>query len=267
MAVDIGGSKTLLATFTDDGKLSNEYRFATNADYSQFLKDLETTLKSNYADFKFEYVCCAMPGRINREADIVEDLGNLSWHNVPIKTDMSRLVGAPVLVENDANLAGLGEALLVQKEYKKVIYITISTGIGVGVIINGKIDLTLADIEAGHMLLPKGGELEKWEDFASGRALRERYGKLARDINDPKIWQVFARDVAIGIYELLAIIQPEAVIIGGGAGAYFEKFDKFLLAELNKNPNDMVKIPPIIKARRPEEAVIYGCYDFIRSQS
>lgn len=266
LAIDIGGSKTLLATFGDDGKLLNEYKFATNADYAHFLGDLETALKVNFGHLDFTHACCAVPGRVNRETGVAEDFGNLKWHNVPIQKDVGRLVSIPVSVENDANLAGLGEALLVHDEYKKVLYITISTGIGAGVIINGKIDSALADIEPGQMLLPYEGKLKQWEDFASGKALHERYGKLASEIDDPKIWKVFAKDVALGLYELLAVVQPEVVIIGGGVGAHFEKFDEFLDAELAKKPNNMVKIPPIIKARRPEEAVIYGCYAFTRQQ-
>jgi len=264
LGIDIGGSKTLLAAFTDGGKLSGEYRFATNSDYGRFLDDLTAALKTNFADFEFEYACCAVPGRINRKTGIAEDFGNLKWHNVAIKDDIGRLVLAPILVENDAKLGGLSEALLVHDKYKKVLYLTISTGIGGGVIINGKIDPVLVDMEPGHMLLEHDGKLQKWEDFASGRALHEKYGKLASEIDDAAIWKSFAVDIALGLEELLAIIHPDVVIIGGGVGAHFEKFSRLLNEALKKNESDMVKVPPIIKARRPEEAVIYGCYDLTR---
>lgn len=256
----------MLAAFTDDGKLSNQYKFATNPSYGHFLDDLAVALKTNFGDFRFEYACCAVPGRINRKTGVAEDFGNLKWHNVAIKDDVGWLVSAPVLVENDAKLGGLSEALLVHDKYKKVLYLTISTGIGGGVITNGKIDPILADMEPGHMLLEHDGKLKKWEDFASGRALNEKYGKLASEIDKPALWKSFAADIALGLEELLAIIHPDLVIIGGGVGTHYEKFGKFLDEVMKKNESDMVKVPPIIKARRPEEAVIYGCYDFIKSQ-
>lgn len=258
----------MLAAFTDDGKLSKEYKFATNPDYRRFLDDLAAALEANFADFEFDYACCAFPGMVDRKHGIALRAGNLSWHYEPLKNDLQKILNQiPVIIENDAKLGGLSEALLVHEKYKKVLYLTISTGIGGGIIINGKIDPVLADMEPGRMLLEHDGKLKKWEDFASGRALHEKYGKLASEINDRAVWKSFAADIALGLEELLAIIQPEVVIIGGGVGAHYEKFGEFLGEALKKNESDMVKVPPIIKASRPEEAVIYGCYDFIKSSS
>jgi glucokinase len=169
-------------------------------------------------------------------------------------------------VENDANLAGLSEALLLKNQYRKVLYLTVSTGIGDGIIVDGKIDAALADSEAGHMLVEHRGEIKTWEEFASGRALKARWGQLAKDIEDPAIWAEFAKLLALGLNELLAVIQPDAVVVGGSVGRYFEKYQRFLAAELEKHPSKMVEIPPILKARRPEEAVIFGCYDYAHQQ-
>ena len=116
-------------------------------------------------------------------------------------------------------------------------------------------------------MLEHDGTIQKWEDFASGRALKTRYGKLASEIDDPQIWEAYAKDLAPGIEQLLAVIQPDVVIIGGGVGAHFEKFSAPLETELKKLESAMVRIPPVIKAQRPEEAVIYGCYDLIKQQA
>ena len=102
--------------------------------------------------------------------------------------------------------------------------------------------------------------------MASGRALKKKYGKKASEIDDPAIWQAYVKDLAPGMSELVAVVQPEVIIIGGGVGAHLEKFQPYHVHELKKYENHMVIIPPIIKAKRPEEAVIYGCYDFIRQQ-
>jgi predicted NBD/HSP70 family sugar kinase len=267
LALDIGGSKTLAAVFSEDGKLLKEQKIPTNHDYTQFSKDVQELLATSLKDYVFTACCCAVPGKVDRQRSIGVTLGNLPWKNVPIGDDLRKLLGnVPVLVENDANLAGLSEAMEVHGKYKKVLYITISTGIGIGFTINGIIEPAIADSEVGHMMLSHDGTLQKWESFASGRALVEKYGKKASEIEDASIWQEFVPGLALGLNELIALLQPEIIIVGGGVGAHFEKFGDFLLRELKKYENDMVKVPPVIKAKRPEEAVIYGCYEFIRSK-
>ena len=264
MAIDIGASKTLCAAFSPAGQLLSQYKFPTAKNYQKFLKELDKAVHQEPGDYQFTEVCCAVPGRVDRKRGIGEVFGNLAWRNVPIKEHLKKLLGSAVLIENDANLAGLSEALLVQKKYKRVLYLTLSTGIGDGFIVNGKIDPTLADSEAGQMMVEHRGRIAAWEDFASGRALKDRYGKLAREIDDPMIWDAYAKDVAAGLNELLAVLQPEVVIIGGSMGTQLDKFGSSLLHELERHPNKMVDIPPIVKAQRPEEAVIYGCYELIK---
>lgn len=268
LGVDVGGTKTLLAVFDASGKVIFEHKIATNKDYAKFLGQFEKAAGGELKPYDLHHVCVAIPGRVDRRRGMGMDFGNLDWHNVPIKDNFSRILkGLPVLVENDANLAGLSEALLVLKKYKKVLYLTVSTGIGDGIIINGKIDPAFADSEAGHMVVFHEGKLQKWQDFGSGKALKKRYGKIAADLKDATSWRAYSADLAVGLQELLAVVQPEVVIIGGGVGSHYEKFGAYLEGELQKLENPLVPIPPIIKAHRPEEAVIYGCYDFIRQQS
>ena len=246
--------------------MARQLRMATNSDYGQFLNDLRQALTGELANYNFSHCCCAVPGIVRRPSGVGVSFGNLPWQNVPIRDDLSQILGpaVKVLVENDANLAGLSEALLVQKKYKKVLYLTISTGIGDGIITNGVIDADLADSEAGHTMLEHNGQMLKWEDFASGRALVKKYGKKAADITDPRVWAQFAKNIAQGLDGLLSTLQPDVVIIGGGVGSHFPKYEQFLKTELAKLENKMVHIPPVLQAKRPELAVIYGCYDFIR---
>lgn len=268
LGVDVGGTKTLLAVFDGNGKVVFEHKIGTNKDYIKFLADVSKIVSPEIKKFGVMEACCALPGRINRRLGLGVSFGNLDWHNVPIKEDLKKLLGGvPVVIENDANLAGLSEALLVHKKYKIVLYLTFSTGVGGGIITNGKIDATFEDFEPGQMVIFHEGKLQKWEDFASGKALKKRYGKIAADINDATTWRLYSADLAIGVQELLAVVQPDVVIVGGGVGSHFEKFSAYLEGELQKLENPLVPIPPIIKARRPEEAVIYGCYDFIRQQN
>ncbi|MBI4033915.1 ROK family protein [Candidatus Saccharibacteria bacterium] len=263
LAIDVGATKTLLAVFSKDGKLLHEHKITTNHKYDQFLAELGSVLEAGeFTKHQIAATCCAIPGKVDRANNAGVTFGNLPWRNVAIANDLEEIIKAPVFVENDANLAGLYEALT-HKKYKKVLYVTLSTGIGSGFIVDGKIDADSADAEVGHMVLEHEGKLQSWEDFASGQALFERFGKKAEQLDNPFAWKAYAKDVARGLDVLLAVLQPDVVIIGGGAGAHLEKFTAPLKDELKKIANKMVPIPPIIKADKAEEAVIYGCYEYI----
>ena len=206
-----------------------------------------------------------MPGWIDFKLGIAVGFGNLPWENVHIKKDLEEIMpNIPVLIHNDAKLAGLSEAHLLGDTYSKVLYLTVSTGIGGGIIVDGYIDPSFANFEPGQMKFEFQGQSLDWEDFASGRALVQKYGKLASELEDEKSWREFSQSLAIGLEVLLATVQPDVVVIGGGVGAHFEKFKDFLEQDLNAIKNPLVPIPPLVKARRPEEAVIYGCYDYIK---
>ena len=265
VGIDVGGSKTLVAVFSNKGKVSDEVKFPTPKKYPDFLDQLREVFKQKEFQNNIKAVCCAVPGTIDREHGVGKTFGNLPWKNVQIKRDLEKIFNyIPVFTENDAKLAGVYEAAVLKGWYKKIVYITISTGIGAGVIVDGKIDPVLADSEVGFMLIDHNGRLEKWEDFASGRALVKKYGKKASEIDDPKIWEEYAKLVSPGIDAILAVVQPEAIVIGGGVGAHLEKFKPFLVSDMKKRyENKLVHIPPIIKAQRAEEAAIYGCYEYI----
>jgi predicted NBD/HSP70 family sugar kinase len=266
--VDVGGTKTLVALFSKSGQILQQLKFPTPKSYPKFLKELKSTLDELVTGRQTTVICIAAPGLLDRGRGIGLEFGNLPWRNVKLVADIQKLVpDAEVLIENDSNLAGLSEALLVQDKYKKVLYLTISTGIGDGIIVRGIIDPDFANSEPGHMVLEHDGKLTKWEDFASGRALVAQTGKLAERITDEKVWYRFSKYLAQGIDPLVAAVKPDVIIIGGGVGSYFERFGHFLAHELKKYENNMVKMPPIIKAKRPEEAVIYGCYDYIRQNT
>jgi glucokinase len=264
LAIDIGGSKTLFSVFNNEGRIIESYKVPTNKDYPKFLIELEEIITTKLSKHRFAACCCAAPGEIDRETGTVIRFGNLPWKNVHIKKELERIfIHTKIYVENDAKLAGLSEAQF-HKKVRKVLYLTISTGIGDGIIIDGKIDADFADSEPGQMMLEFEGAMYKWEDLASGRALFAKYGQKASEISDPKIWRYFSKALARGMNEIIAVIQPEIIILGGGVGAHYEKFSEYLEVELKKLENDMVQTPKIVKARHAEEAVVYGCYEYIK---
>jgi len=266
LAIAVGGTKTLLAVFSEKGELIFSQKFPTEKNYEKFLKNLKAEIDKLAVNYRFIACCCALPGKIDRQLGLGEHFGNLPWQNVPAQKDLADILHMPVFIENDANLAGVSEAKLVNEAHKTVMYLTISTGIKSGITVDGILVPELADNEPGQMVLEHEGKLQKWEDFASGRALVSRFGKKASEQEDPAVWAAFAHDVALGIEALAAVVQPGIIIIGGSVGNYLEKFLQPLQAELKAMQNDMVEAPPITKAKRPEEAVIYGCYEFIRQK-
>jgi len=265
LGIDIGGTKTLVAALSKNGEIAGSVKFATPKDYDEFLKELKRVLQEELPFDDFRAGCVAAPGTIDRKRGRFEEGGNLTWKNVPLQHDIERIARCPMLIENDANLAGLSEAMLLKDTHAKVLYITISTGIGTGFIVDQKIDPSMADSEGGQLMLQRGDKIVKWESFASGKAIYERYSKKASEINDKETWQSIVNDLAVGFIDLLAVTQPDVIVIGGGVGHYLEKFHDLLVAELEKYATPLVPIPPILKAQRPEEAVVYGCYDLARS--
>ena len=263
MGIDIGGTKTLVALLSNQGVIKEQVKFPTPRVYGEFLKQIAVNV-ANLSTNTFVAAGVAAPGRVDRERGIAEDFGNLPWHDVPLQRDLHKLLKCPVVVENDANLAGLSEAMLIP-EYNCVLYVTISTGIGTGIITNRTIDPELADSEGGHIMLEHKGKLQSWESFASGRAIVKRFGKRASEINDQKTWKIIVHDIGLGLYDLIAFIQPDAVVLGGGVLTNFDKFDDLLAKELLQYQTPLTPIPPVLRAKRPDEAVVYGCYDLAKA--
>lgn len=262
LAIDVGGTKTLVATVNGHGVIKEEIRILTPKKYDEFLRQLaDTVAKLSTSDFK---ACgIGIPGVIDHKRGYGLDFSHLPWHNEPVRADVERIAKCPVAMENDAKLAGLSEAMLV-KEYRRVLYVTISTGIGTGYIVDQKIDHELSTNEAGQILLEHHNKYMRWEDFASGSAIVKQFGKPMRDINDQRTLRIIARNIAIGMINLIAILTPDIIVIGGSIGTYYEKYHEYLATYLKQYDNALIVLPKIKAAERPEKAVIYGCYDLAR---
>lgn len=264
LGVDVGGTKTLVGVLDEHGKIVEQIKLPTPKKYDHFLLELKHTQANLKKDYEFKAGGIAIPGRIDRRHGRAIALGNLGWKNANVQYDLERIFDCPLVIENDANLAALSEAQL-HKDAETVLYITVSTGIGTGVTYQQKLAEPLLDIEGGHLRLPFHDKLMRWEKFASGRAITEHFGKKAEDLpaGDPA-WKIIVRNLSLGMFELIAITQPDLIIVGGSVGHYFNRFGKLLNAELKKHEMPVVPIPPVIEAERPELAVIYGCYDIAK---
>lgn len=259
VAVDTGGTKTLIAGFSEDGRIVTEYKFPTPERKNDYVKELTTHLSALFNPADVDAVVIAMPGIVKNGVAVW--CNNLHWKNFDVADELKGILGgAPLYIENDANLAGLAETQQRNPMPTSCLYVTISTGIGSGVITNGKIDAGLRYSEAGRALVEYDGVVREWESFASGKAIYTTYGKYARDITSKRAWLNIADRISRGFLALIPIIQPDTIIIGGSIGTYFKQYETSLKGILKEHLPPHIPLPKLVQAKHPEQAVIYGCY-------
>ncbi len=266
LGIDIGGTKTLVAAIDNEGKITDRAKFNTPDDYQDFLEELKQTL-AQFPAKDFSHGAIGMPGIIDRANNASTwSGGNLTWKSSPIAKDVEAIAGCPIVVENDANVAALSEANLVKDKYHTALYITLSTGVGSGFVVAGELDPNTLDAEVGHMIYPYNDGYRTWEQMASGGTIVEQYGQRAEEITDPETWRVISEQIAVGLINLSAVLTPEVIILGGGAGGQLDRFRQYLDEQLKKLTPNGVSVPPILQAQHPEEAVLYGCYELAKQR-
>jgi predicted NBD/HSP70 family sugar kinase len=259
VTVDTGGTKTLITQFGEDGVMDEIIRIPTPSEQNDYVTLLREILQKNYGNEAVEAVVIALPGIVKNGVALW--CNNLGWKNFNAQDALAGVLdNTPILIENDANLAGLAETRILDPVPVSSLYVTISTGIGTGIITNGSIDPGLRYSEGGRSLVEFEGEVREWESFASGKAIHAAYGKYARDITDEASWQQIADRISRGFLAIIPMIQPDTVIIGGSIGTYFDLYGPQLEAILRKKLPAHIACPSFRKAIHPEEAVIYGCY-------
>src|SRR5665213_869215 len=260
ICIDVGGTKTLVAVVNEKGGIVESKKVPTSTDYPQFLEDVKQII-SEFENQDYIAGTIGLPDiMLNRETGVAIAFGNLQWRNVNIAANIETITNCQIFIENDAKLAGLSESMLVRDQYSKVLFITVSTGIGYSLIENQKIDISVGDGGGRIFLVNRDGEMVPWESFASGRAIVEEYGKMAKDISDDETWSKVTHNIAMGLIDLISIFMPQVVIVGGSVGNYFYKYDELLRNALLEYNIPNLVMPDLKGAERANEAVIYGCY-------
>ncbi len=259
VAVDTGGTKTLITAFSRDGIAGKMTKFQTPPKEEDYLRTLNETLKANYGGQRVEAIVIGMPAIV--KDGIAVWCNNLQWKDFDVASGLKGALGnAPIFVENDANLAGLAETRSREPMPLSSLYVTVSTGIGTGITTNGVIDPGLRLSEGGRMLVEYGGRVREWESFASGKAIYKTYDQYARDITSKKTWNEIADRISRGFLAAIPLLQPDLIVIGGSIGTYFDRYAPQLETILRTHLPPHIPCPVIEPAKHPEEAVIYGCY-------
>ena len=210
------------------------------------------------------------PGIIDSKAGAVVFSGNMRWTNFPLAVEVSKATGLPAKLANDANVAALGETKFgCGKDYENTILITLGTGVGGGIIIEGKLfeGTRSAGAELGHAVILAGGELCTcgrkgcFEAYASATALIRDTKRAMEADKSSKMWEIGGLDnvtgktpfdyydtdasakkvvdnyimmLGTGITNLANEFRPQAIILGGGVCAQGERLIKPLQEFLNR---------------------------------
>jgi fructokinase len=152
------------------------------------------------------------------------------WSGVDLLGEFKRGLGIPVALDTDVNAAAMGElgGVAQNRGMDPFLYMTVGTGIGVGVVVHGKPVHGLVHPEAGHTFIPHSWKEDPFpgicpyhgdclEGLTSGPALRKRWGVPPEELSgDHPAWDLEARYLALGISNLILCLSPQRIVLGGG---------------------------------------------------
>ncbi len=261
IGIDLGGTNIATAVVDENYKIIGKGHLPTNAprDGYEVAKDMIRTAETACADAgitmaDISWIGVGTPGAVNPDNGVIETAANLGFYGVPMKKYVEELSGKLCFIENDANAAACGEYIAgAGKSYKHLVAITLGTGVGGGVIIDGKIfsGSNGYGAELGHEVIIMDGEPCTcgrngcWEAYASATALIRQTKRAMMDHSESKMWEIagslenvngktafdgmraedpaakavcdkYIEYVGCGIVNMINIFQPEILCIGGG---------------------------------------------------
>lgn len=261
VGIDIGGTNISTGVVDENYKIVGKGKLKTNIgrSYEEILADIIETVKLAVDDAKLtiddiRWIGIGCPGTCNTDTGIVEYSNNLRWLNVPLFSDIENAFGRKTYIDNDANVAAYGEYLAgAAKGAQNAVVITLGTGVGAGIIINGKIfsGSNFAGGEIGHTVIVVDGyectcgRKGCFEAYSSATGLIRMTREAAEAHPESKIKQLVEADgrisartafnaakmlddtgmevvdryikhLACGITNTINVFQPDILCIGGG---------------------------------------------------
>ena len=273
VAIDIGGTNTRVALADEELNIIERKQFATDSENPDVtLGKIAEVIKSFDCDIVGAGMSC--PGPLDLINGKILTPPNLKgqWHNLKVAEELSKLINKPVYLENDANLAGLAEAVVGEgKDYNYVQFFTVSTGLGAGFVINKEIYhgahgfgnevancVMMKDGPSHGSIIPGGIEA-----ISSGTAITSRAVKAGLDVkhagevNDlAKAGNEVAKQIMDDAKEYLAnfigvvygYADPEIVILGGSVALKIDGFVEEVEALAKERVYEIMK--PYVKVRK-----------------
>jgi predicted NBD/HSP70 family sugar kinase len=228
VGLDIGGTKIMVASADRRGTLLRRLRTDTSTSLDRDLENLHRLISEVAAGEEILGMGAAIGGPLDWEEGIVSPLHQPAWRSVPLKAIMKAKWNCPFHVDVDTNVAALGEYRWSGLSAKRFLYLTLSTGMGGGFLVDGEIYRGQAGAhpEVGHQSInfhcanPRAiqcecGTPDCLEALISGNGIRRIYGKPAEMLSAEQ-WQEVAYNLGQGLRNMTVLYAPEVIRIGGG---------------------------------------------------
>ena len=299
IGIEIGGTKLQLAIADESLKIKQQLSFEVNRNKGAngIKQKIEESIHQIKGDKKVSAVGVGFGGPVNYKTGIINVSHQIAgWENFNLREWLQQVSDAQVFIDNDANVAALGEAIHgAGAGFNIVFYMTIGSGIGGGLIIDKKIyhGAFPGEAEVGHLRLNKKGET--LESLCSGWAVDEKIRKaiteepnsklanLVKDVksneakflkealkkNDvlaKKILKEVSDNIAFGLSHVVHLFHPEVIIIGGGLSLLGNNLSDAITTALSQYVMKAFLPPPEIKiASLGKNVVPVGALELARS--
>lgn len=268
---DIGGTNMRLAISSDHGKVSKSVSFPTPQKFEDGISMLIGKMKELANGEEITGAAGGIAGILDSGKSWLFYSPHLpDWEKKPLKDTLEKSIGLHVILENDAALAGLGEAVSGAGRGNQIVaYLTIGTGVGGARVVNGKVDERAMGFEPGHHIIDitENEECIELETLISGSGIQKRTGQKPDEINDQEFWNRTSRYLAIGITNTILYWSPNLVVVGGGM--IIENVISLDLVDVHLNNifKAFPSTPRIIKAELGDQSAFFGAMHILKQLS
>ena len=228
VGLDIGGTKIMVAAADREGSILRRARADTSTSLETDLANINRMIAEVAAEEEIMGMGAAIGGPLDWEQGIVSPLHQPAWRNVPLKAMMESKWRCAFRVDVDTNVAAVGEYRWGGILEERFLYLTLSTGMGGGFLVNGQIyrGQEGAHPEVGHQSINfrssnlravqcECGAPDCLEALVSGNGIRRIYGKPAEALSSQE-WDEVAYNLGQGLRNMAVLYAPDLIRIGGG---------------------------------------------------